>query len=87
VLIETLSGQPELKAKMTKARDELVASMDRLKKINAQNQALLTQAMELMEFDLNLYRSMKQAPETANYNRSAYNTGDILGHGGFDATQ
>ena len=86
-LIETLSGQPELKERMTRARTELVAAMDRLKKINAQNQALLTQAMELMEFDLNLYRSMKQAPETANYNRSAYNTGDILGHGGFDATQ
>ena len=86
-LIEDLSGQPELKAQMTKAREELIAAMDRLKRVNSQNQALLTQAMELMEFDLNLYRSMKQAPETANYNRSAYSTGDILGHGGFDATQ
>ena len=86
-LIEDLSGQPELKAQMSKAREELIAAMDRLKRVNSQNQALLTQAMELMEFDLNLYRSMKQAPETANYNRSAYSTGDILGHGGFDATQ
>lgn len=86
-LIETLSGQPELKEKMVSARNELIAAMDRLKKVNAQNQALLTQAMELMEFDLNLYRSMRQAPETANYNRSAYSTGDILGHGGLDATQ
>ena len=86
-LIETLSGQPELKGKMVSARNELIGAMDRLKKVNAQNQALLTQAMELMEFDLNLYRSMRQAPETANYNRSAYSTGDILGHGGFDATQ
>jgi flagellar biosynthesis/type III secretory pathway chaperone len=73
-LIETLSGQPELKEKMVSARNELIGAMDRLKKVNAQNQALLTQAMELMEFDLNLYRSMRQATETANYNLSAYST-------------
>ena len=41
----------------------------------------------MVEFDLTLLRSMRQAPETANYDKNAYNTGDILGSSGFDAKQ
>ena len=48
---------------------------------------LVNQAMELVEFDMALLKSMRQAPETANYNRQAYNTGELLGSGGFDAKQ
>ena len=48
---------------------------------------LLKQAMEMVEFDLTLLKSMRQAPETANYNKNAYNTGDLLGGSGFDAKQ
>ena len=55
--------------------------------INQQNEVLLKQALEMVEFDLTLLKSMRQAPETANYNRRAYNTGDLLGGGGFDAKQ
>ena len=33
-----------------------------------------------------LFKSLRQAPETANYDKSAYNTGSLLGGGGFDAT-
>ncbi len=31
--------------------------------------------------------SMRQAPETANYDKNAYNTGELLGGSGFDAKQ
>ena len=55
--------------------------------INQQNQILLKQAMELAEFDITLFRSMRQAPETANYDRNACNTGMRLGTSGFDAKQ
>ena len=48
---------------------------------------LLKQALEMVEFDLTLLRSTRQAPETANYDKNAYNTGDILGSSGFDAKQ
>ena len=48
---------------------------------------LLKQALEMVEFDLTLLKSMRQAPETANYDKNAYNTGDILGSSGFDAKQ
>lgn len=87
MLEETLVNQPEQQRRLANAREELKATMDGLKRINQTNQTLLHQSMELLEFDLNLYRSMRQAPETANYNKSAVNTGELLGSRGFDAKQ
>lgn len=87
MLEETLAGQPALRKRLVAVRTELKQSMDELKRINHTNQTLLRQSMELLEFDLNLFRSMRQAPETANYNKSAVNTGDLLGSRGFDAKQ
>ena len=87
MLEESLAGQPVLKEKLASVRTELKQTMDELKRVNQTNQTLLRQSMELLEFDLNLFRSMRQAPETANYNKSAVNTGDLLGSRGFDAKQ
>ena len=52
-----------------------------------QKEILLRHAMEMVEFDLTLLKSLKQAPETANYDKNAYNTGEILGGSGFDTKQ
>ena len=87
MLEETLAGQPALQERLAAVRTELKQTMDELKRVNQTNQVLLRQSMELLEFDLNLFRSMRQAPETANYNKSAVNTGDLLGSRGFDAKQ
>ena len=87
MLEESLAGQPALKERLATVRTELKQTMDELKRINHTNQTLIRQSMELLEFDLNLFRSMRQAPETANYNKSAMNTGDLLGSRGFDAKQ
>jgi hypothetical protein len=57
-----------------------------VKQANAQNVVLIQQAIELNEFDLTLFKSMRQAPETANYDKSACNTGTLLGSSGFDVT-
>ena len=70
-----------------KPEDLTVDALLEMKNINEQNQTLVNQAMELVEFDMALLKSMRQAPETANYNRQAYNTGELLGSGGFDAKQ
>lgn len=87
MLEETLANQPEQQEKLVAARTKLKETMDELKRINQSNQSLIRQSMELLEFDLNLFRSMRQAPETANYNKSAVNTGDLLGSRGFDTKQ
>lgn len=86
-LIEYLAGQPDIQQKLLVARDQLLDAAHEMQKINQQNEALLRQAIELTEFDLTLFRSMKQAPETANYDKNAYNTGTLLGSSGFDAKQ
>ena len=86
-LIGYLGTQPDIQAKLTATRDSLIEAAAQMKEINDLNSQLLAQAIELTEFDITLFKSMKQAPETANYDRNAYNTGDILGSSGFDAKQ
>jgi hypothetical protein len=87
MLEETLANQPEVHDQLATARTGLKNTMDELQRINKTNQTLLHQSMDLLEFDLNLFRSMRQAPETANYNKAAVNTGDLLGSRGFDTKQ
>jgi len=87
VMIDILQKQPEEQERLATIRARLKDTLGRMKDINEQNQALINQALEMVEFDLSLVKSIRQAPETANYNRQAYNTGDILGSGGFDAKQ
>ena len=67
----------------------LKQTISKLKEINDKNQLLLNDAIEMVEFNLNMIRAMKTAPQTANYSKSAYCTGSQLGmfHGGFDAKQ
>ena len=57
--------------------------------MNEQNRILIENALEMVEFDMNMLQAMKAAPETANYNRGAFNTGTLMGvdAGGFDAKQ
>ena len=86
-LIGYLAGQPDIQTKLKDARDRLLDSAGKMQVLNQQNEALLKQAIELAEFDITLFRSMRQATETANYNKNAYNTGMLLGSSGFDAKQ
>ncbi len=86
-MISLLDQQPEEQERLTEARLKLRKTLDEMIRINQQNQVLIKQAMEMVEFDLTLFRSLRQAPETANYDKDARNTGDLLGHSGFDAKQ
>ena len=86
-MIGYLEGQPKEQQKLTEIKEKLLAAGKQMVTVNQQNEVLLKQAMEMVEFDLTLLRSMRQAPETANYNRHAYNTGELLGGSGFDAKQ
>ena len=83
-MIGYLEKQP---VEQEKLLDRLLEVGTQMQLLNRQNEALLQQALELVEFDLTLLKSMRQAPETANYDKNAYNTGDILGSSGFDAKQ
>lgn len=86
-VIEMLSSQPKEQQRLIDVKKQLKTTLYEVRRINELNQTLLNQALEMVEFDLTLFRSMRTAPETANYNKNAYNTGEILGGGGFDAKQ
>jgi hypothetical protein len=86
-LIGYLAGQPDIQMRLQTARDQLLDTAKKTQTCNRQNEALLKQAIELTEFDLTLFRSLRQAPQTANYDKNAYNTGSLLGNSGFDAKQ
>ncbi|NBH14528.1 flagellar protein FlgN [Lachnospiraceae bacterium] len=86
-MIAFLNKQPEEQQKLSNLRERLRETLGELNDINRQNEELLKLAMEMAEFDLTLFRSMRQAPETANYDKRANNTGDLLGNSGFDARQ
>ena len=85
-VIEQLDAQPKEQQDLTEARDALVDVATKMQLANAQNSILLQQALEMVEFDLTLFKSLKQAPETANYDNNAYNTGELLSSS-FDTSQ
>lgn len=86
-MIAFLNKQPEEQQRLQSIRERLKATLEQMADINAQNDVLLNQALEMVEFDLTLFKSMRQAPTTANYDKQANNTGDVLGSRGFDAKQ
>lgn len=88
-LIAMLESRPAERDALAAIHDRLKISVKGLQRVNEQNQELLKNALEMVEFEMNLLQSMNAAPETANYNRGAYNTGNQMGvsTGGFDAKQ
>ncbi len=88
-LVALLDNRPEEKRALAKVHDTLQQTLGNMVKINEHNKMLINNAMELVEFDLNLLQATTAAPQTANYNRSAFNEGDLMGQsqGGFDAKQ
>ena len=88
-LIEMLSARPAEQAALAAVHDRLKSVVREVQRTNEQNRELLEEALELVNFEMNMLQAYKAAPETANYNRSAYNSGAQMGvdSGGFDAKQ
>ena len=88
-LIEVLAGRPVEQKALASAHDRLQSSVRGLQRVNEQNKELLENALEMVQFELNLVHASKAAPETANYNRGAYSAGNTMGvnSSGFDTRQ
>ena len=65
-LISLLDTQPKVQEQLTEARDSLLTAANQMKTLSDQNAILIRQAIELNEFDMTLFKSLRQAPETAN---------------------
>lgn len=88
-LIQMLESMPDQQQKLKDVQKRLRGTIDKLREANGKNQLLLAERLDMVDFNLNMIRAMKSAPQTANYSRDAYTNGEVLGifHGGFDAKQ
>lgn len=88
VLVDLLKKQPDEQAKLLTVHTKLKKTLDKMVRINENNKALMKQSMEILDFEMNLLKGLKMAPETNNYTRGAYSAGGTdYGAGAFDAKQ
>lgn len=87
-LVRMFTSQPEEQKKLAAVYDQLMFTLKDMDVINKRNQMLLEQALEMVEFDIQLYQNLKRAPENANYGKDAYSVADRRsGSASFDAKQ
>jgi flagellar biosynthesis/type III secretory pathway chaperone len=88
-LIELMKGRPEEQKKLREVHDRLQQTLKTMTSVNEQNRTLLQNSLDMVQFEMQLLQSMRQAPETADYGKDAYSTGTIMGSGTkrFDAKQ
>ena len=86
-IIQMLEPRPVEQQKLAKVHDRLKAVVHKVRQVNEQNKELILSALEMIEFDINMFQALKTAPETANYNKGAYSAGNVIGvqRSGFDA--
>ena len=88
-VVAMLEQRPEEQKKLAGIHDELKEIVKNMANVNEQNRELIRSSLELVEFDMNIIQSMRTAPQTANYNKEAFNSGAVMGNSrrGFDAKQ
>jgi flagellar biosynthesis/type III secretory pathway chaperone len=89
VIIGFMGPKPEEQQKLAVVHDKLKSLIIQVARINDQNGELIKDALEMVQFEMNILQATKGAPETANYDRTAYNDGSVIGVAakGFDARQ
>ena len=87
-LVRMFTNQPEEQKRLAAVYDQLMFTLRDMDVVNKRNQMLLEQALEMVEFDIQLHQNLKRAPENANYGRDAYSVADKRsGSASFDAKQ
>lgn len=89
VIIGFMGPKPKEQHQLAVAHDKLKDVVHNIARINEQNSELIKNALEMVQFEMNVLQASKDAPGTANYDRSASSAGSALGvrAKGFDAKQ
>lgn len=88
ILIDLLKKQPAEQKKLQDVHIKIKKTLDKMIRINENNKALMKESMEILDFEMNLLKGLKMAPETNNYTKGAYSAGGTdYGAGAFDAKQ
>ena len=87
-LIGLLEKQPKEQRALSVLHDNLRYVIHRLSEINSRNSSLIQQALEMIEFDMNLIQSTRMSPGNNTYTKSASRyDAQLRGTGMFDAIQ
>lgn len=87
-IAEALKGQPEDQKKLQEVHDRLKKTVERLQDLNEKNKVLLKEAMEMVQFNMNVIRSTRMSSGSSNYSSNAAEVeGMAPQHGIFDAKQ
>ncbi len=87
-ITEALKNQPEDRKKLQTIHDRLKRTVERLQELNEKNKVLLEEAMEMVEYNMNVIRSTRMSSGSSNYSSNASEVeGMAPQHGIFDAKQ
>lgn len=88
VLIDLLQKQKREHDLLLDVHTRLRRTVDRMVRVNEQNMSLMKQTLEMLDFEMNLVKGLRMAPETNNYDKDAYSAGGTnYSAGAFDAKQ
>jgi len=73
-MVKLLEKQPEEQKRLSQIHDNLRRTIERLMELNHQNQSLIEQSLELIEFNMNFIQSTRMSPGN-NYNKNASEIG------------
>jgi len=87
-MIDALKNQPKEQKILQELHDRLRRTISRLQDLNIRNKELLNQAMEMVEFNMNVIRSTRMYSGSSNYSSNAAQV-DVpdIEAGTFDAKQ
>jgi flagellar biosynthesis/type III secretory pathway chaperone len=90
-IIEFLDGQPQFREPLAEINEKLSGLAKQLREVNLHNQNLITEALSMIEYNINLLQNINRAPETAEYSRDMFrgnaHSGQEAPAGKFDAKQ
>ena len=88
-LIALLAEKPAQQNRLSAIHTKLKITMDQMVRVNNRNRELIQSSLDMVQYNMNILKSMKAAPETANYTKGAYNSGSLMGAGqkSFDTKQ
>ena len=84
-IIRLLKGQDSVQKQLSQVHDRLKITLNDMVVINEINSQLIEESLELVNFNINYINSINQMPETANYNKNAYNSSMSFQNSHFDA--
>ena len=82
-VVTFLEGQPEFHDPLLAINEKLAKLARKVREVNGHNQNLIQDALEMIEYNINLMQNLNRAPETAEYSKEMFK-GNAAYAGGAD---